>query len=265
MPKKQFKNTCVNNSATEPQRVTFLDIPIDCITMSETVARVDRAMTDGKLLQHVAINVAKFVNLQNDSELREDVITADIIGIDGAGIVIGARLFGISVPERVTGIDLMSEILELCNKKGYKPYFFGAKQEVLEKAVENIKAKWGNIKIAGYRNGYFTPADEAQIVADIKNSGADCLFVAISTPIKERFCRKYKHKLGVSYLMGVGGSIDIMAGITKRAPVWMQKYGLEWLYRIIQEPKRMWKRYAKTNILYAWLLIKGIYKNIKRT
>jgi len=168
-------------------RKYFLDTPIDCLTMEETINIIDNAMAEKKLIQHVAINVAKLIDMRKSEVLREDVVNADIIGIDGAGIVLGAKIHGIKVPERVAGIDLMYNLLTLCVEKGYKPYILGAKQEVLESAVKNIEEKWQGIQMAGYRNGYFKLEDESQIVEDIKNSGADCLFVAISTPIKERF------------------------------------------------------------------------------
>ncbi len=237
-------------------RITFMNVPMDAITMQETVAIAEQAMRTRARLQHVVVNVAKLVHMQTDKALRDDVCASDLINIDGMGVVWGARLCGHSVPERVSGVDIMENLLILCARKGFRPYFFGAKQEVLEKAVANIRAQYPGIDIAGYRNGYFTPQEEEGIIADIAASRADCLFIAISSPTKERLLAQYKDKINVPFLMGVGGSIDIKAGITKRAPLWMQRCGLEWFYRLLQEPRRMFGRYLTTNSRYVMLLFK---------
>lgn len=238
------------------KRFTFLGAPMDGITMTETLAIAEQAMITRKRLQHVVVNVAKLVNMQNDKNLHTDVCASDLINIDGMGVVWGARLCGHTVPERVSGVDIMENMLKLCAEKGFRPYFFGAKQEVLEQAIANIKQQYPGITIAGYRNGYFKAEEEAQIMSEIAASKADCLFIAITSPTKERLLSQYKDILNVPFLMGVGGSIDVKAGFVKRAPLWMQTYGLEWLYRVIQEPKRMFKRYLNTNSRFVVLLWK---------
>ncbi len=242
------------------KRSVFLGCPMDTLTMSETISVARHAMATGTRLQHVVVNVAKLVNMQKDRDLFDDVTGSDVINIDGMGVVWGARLCGHDIPERVSGVDIMDNLLALCANEGFKPYFLGAKQAVLEAAVQKIKEEHPTLNIAGYRNGYFTSDDEAQIMQDIADSGAHCLFIAISSPTKERLLSQYKDIINVPFLMGVGGSIDIKAGYTQRAPDWMQKYGLEWLYRIIQEPRRMWKRYLVTNSKFAWLLLKEKFK-----
>lgn len=240
----------------EPQRITFMGCPMDAITMQETLSLIEQAMSEKTQLQHVVVNVAKLVHMQTDATLREDVMGSDLINIDGAGVVLGARLCGHTVPERVAGADLMQELLSVCAAKAYKPYILGAKEEVLQRAVANIQARHPQLVFAGYRNGYFGATEEPLIMQAIADSGADCLFLAITSPTKERLMAQYKDMLGVPFIMGVGGTVDILAGKIKRAPRWMQKYGLEWLYRIIQEPRRMWKRYLITNSCYVWLLLK---------
>lgn len=237
------------------RRFTFLGAIMDSLTMAETMAIAEHAMKTRTRLQHVVVNVAKLVNMQQDTALRDDVCGSDMINIDGMGVVWGARLCGHTVPERVSGVDIMENLLKLCAQKGYRPYFFGAKQDVLEQAVRNIEAQYPGIQIAGYRNGYFKADDEPGIIKAIADSNADCLFIAISSPTKERLLSQYKDVINVPFLMGVGGSIDIKAGLTKRAPLWMQRYGLEWLYRLLQEPRRMFGRYWKTNTRYAGLLL----------
>jgi N-acetylglucosaminyldiphosphoundecaprenol N-acetyl-beta-D-mannosaminyltransferase len=210
------------------------------------------------LTQHVAINVAKLVKARRDGELWRDIAGSDIIGVDGMGIVWAARALGIPVPERVAGVDLMERVLALCAEKGFRPYFLGARQEVLQGAVTASRRRWPGIEFAGYRNGYFTAAEEKQVVAAIQASGADCLFIGMSTPHKERFLYSYRDVLGVPFIMGVGGGLDVLAGHVRRAPAVMQKSGLEWLNRIYQEPGRMWWRYASTNAQFAGLVAKAL-------
>jgi N-acetylglucosaminyldiphosphoundecaprenol N-acetyl-beta-D-mannosaminyltransferase len=245
---------------TMPQRrrIDFLGVPLDLLSMSDTVVLVQDAMRTKKRLQHVVVNVAKFVNMRENEELRRDIIESDVINIDGMGIVLGCRLLGVRGVERVAGIDLMKEVLQLCAFEGFRPYFLGATQEVLEKAVATIKLKFPTLSIAGYRNGYYKPDEQEGIASSIRTSGADCLFVAISSPIKERFIRAHRDALGVSFIMGVGGALDVVAGVTKRAPPWMQQAGLEWLYRVIQEPRRLWKRYLITNVRFAMILARAL-------
>ncbi len=241
-------------------RARFLGVPLHPFTMEETVAEVAAAMRERRPLQHVALNVAKFVNLRKDAELRADVFGADIVGIDGMGIVMGARLFGIDVPERVAGVDLMMRILQLCAEQGFRPYLLGARPDVLAAAVAELGRRHPNLVIAGFQHGYFSAAEEPGVVAAIRDSGADCLFVAMPTPRKERFMAAHRAALGVPFVMGVGGSIDVLAGHVRRAPAAWQNSGFEWLYRTLQEPRRMWRRYLDTNVAYAGILAAGLMK-----
>lgn len=237
------------------QRITLMGVPLDLLSMAETVARAEAAMISGERLQQVVINVAKLVHMRTDPELRQDVRESDIINIDGMGILWAVRMLGHAAPERVTGIDLMSAVVARCARRGLKPYFLGARQSVLEAAMARLRAAHPELRIAGYRNGYFTAAEEEGVVADIHASGAHCLFVAISSPLKERFLHRHRDQLGVPFLMGVGGSLDIVAGKVNRAPNWIRQLGFEWLYRLCQEPRRMWRRYLVTNTIFLFLLL----------
>jgi N-acetylglucosaminyldiphosphoundecaprenol N-acetyl-beta-D-mannosaminyltransferase len=164
---------------------------------------------------------------------------------------------GDPLPGRVAGVDLFQKLVGTCAEKGYKPYFFGAKPWVVEKVVDVFKNNYPDLQVAGFRNGYFSPDDEQQIAEDIRKSKADMLFVGFSSPMKERFLNKWMPLMQVPFCMGVGGSFDIVAGKTRRAPLWMQNIGMEWFYRILQEPRRMWKRYAKTNPVFIWMVLKA--------
>jgi N-acetylglucosaminyldiphosphoundecaprenol N-acetyl-beta-D-mannosaminyltransferase len=235
-------------------RTEFLGVPIDAMTFDETVTQAVDAMRSGRLTQHVALNVAKLIKLRHDPDLRRDVIESDIVGVDGMGIVWGARALGVNVPERVPGVDLMQRLLAICASEGFRPYFFGARPEVLDAAVGRMMQRWPRLNIAGCRDGYEGARDEAAAVAAIRESAPDCLFIGMPTPYKERFLHKHRFRLGVPFIMGVGGGIDVLAGHVARAPAPLQRIGLEWLYRIYQEPRRMWWRYLSTNVAFAGML-----------
>ena len=241
--------------------ITLFDVPMHPLTMEETVNEIGRRLDDGQFIQHVVVNVAKVVKMQTDPVLRESVISCDIINIDGAGVVIGGRFLGLDIPERVAGVDLFLQLLDMASKKKLPVYLLGAKQEIIVKTVSVLAKKYPELNIAGYHHGYFWD-DEESVVTEIKNSGAKLLFVAITSPMKENFINRWKDALGVNFVMGVGGTFDVIAGKVKRAPVWMQNAGLEWLYRVIQEPRRMWKRYLVTNSNFAWMLIKAKVKQL---
>jgi N-acetylglucosaminyldiphosphoundecaprenol N-acetyl-beta-D-mannosaminyltransferase len=236
-------------------RVDLFGCPIDILSMSETVELARVAMHNRTRLQHVALNVAKFVNMRSDPVLRSDVMGSDIIGIDGMGIVLALRLFRVPVKERVAGVDLFQQLLKVCANDGFRPFLLGATPDVLHRTADVITAQFPQINIAGLRDGYFGPDQESQVVEQIINSKADCLFIAMPTPRKERFLSAHRDRLGVPFVMGVGGSFDVIAGHVRRAPSIMQSIGLEWLYRVYQEPRRMWWRYVKTNTLFAGILI----------
>jgi N-acetylglucosaminyldiphosphoundecaprenol N-acetyl-beta-D-mannosaminyltransferase len=245
-------------------RVTFLDLPVDIASMEETVDLALKAMHSGQRMQHVALNVAKLVRASNDPLLKHDLETADFVGIDGMGIVIGLGLAGMKGAERVAGIDLMMALLARCAKEGLRPYFLGATPEVLARAIEVARDRFPGLQFAGARDGYFSESEEQDVVSAIRQSGADCLFVGMPTPRKERFLARYRDELGIPFIMGVGGSFDVLAGQVRRAPVWMQKMGLEWLHRVLEEPRRMWKRYATTNLAYARMLGGVLMKRLVR-
>lgn len=235
--------------------VHFFGCPMHPWTRLQTVQEIERRIDARQFTQHVVVNVAKIVNMRSDLSLRKSVIESDIVSIDGVGVVWGGRFLGLKIPERVAGIDLFNELLGLSEKKGYPVFLLGAKPEVLEEAVDSINRKYPNIRIVGSHHGYFWD-DEPSVVKKISDSDARLLFVAISSPKKETFINNWRDRLNVDFVMGVGGSIDIFGGLVNRAPEWMQRAGLEWLYRVFQEPRRMWKRYLVTNLEFAGMLIR---------
>ncbi|MER8554130.1 WecB/TagA/CpsF family glycosyltransferase [Mesorhizobium sp. M0976] len=248
------------HSLLASRRREFLGAPIHALTMAETLAIADEAMTVRRPLHHVVVNVAKLVTMRQNAELREDVAGADVVNVDGIGVLWGARLCGVALPERVAGVDIMINLLSLCAKRGFRPYLLGAEQNVLDAVVARLAKDHPSLVIAGMRNGYFKPEDEAGIVAAINASGADCLLVAMPTPRKERFLKRYRDELAASFVMGVGGSFDVYGGKVARAPRLIQAAGLEWLFRVVQEPRRLWRRYYHTNTAYAGLLCREFWE-----
>lgn len=239
------------------RRIPLLNTFYDNISIMETLDIIEESIKSKLQIHHTVINANKVVLLQKDLELRESVNASDIINIDGIGVLWAAKLLGKPVKERVTGIDLMQKILELAQNENFKVYFLGAKQDVVKKLADICSEKYGKEIIAGYRNGYFSNEEEISIVNLIKESKTQILFVAMPSPKKENFLYKYREDLSeVNFIMGVGGSFDVLAGKVRRAPVWLQKMGFEWFYRLIQEPKKMWKRYLIGNIAFIYLILK---------
>ena len=248
------------------KRINLCNIPVDALTMQQTISMIDKAIIERTPIHHVVVNAAKVVNAQKDDVLRESIINCDIINADGQAIVWASRILNQPLPERVAGIDLMEALVKLSAEKGYRIFFLGAKEEVVTKVVDTYTSKFGKHVIAGYRNGYFKKEEEPMIAEQIADSEADILFVAITSPKKEIFLNTYKQVIKTPFIMGVGGSFDVVSGLVKRAPLWMQKAGLEWFYRVMQEPRRMWKRYLVGNAAFIYLVFKektrkpGAYK-----
>lgn len=238
--------------------IYLFDTPIHKLTMGETLELIDEAIIDKVQIHHVVVNAAKLVNMKKNPKLRQSVVESNIINADGQAVVWASKILSTPLPERVAGIDLMTNLVQLAHEKKYKIFFFGAKEAVVKAVVDKYTQQYSGDLIAGYRNGYFKPEEEAAIAEQIAASKADILFVAITSPKKEIFLNKYKHIIDTPFIMGVGGSFDVVSGITKRAPLWMQRNGLEWLYRVIQEPKRMWKRYLVTNTLFIFYTVKSL-------
>ncbi|MBF0370233.1 MAG: WecB/TagA/CpsF family glycosyltransferase [Magnetococcales bacterium] len=223
-------------------------------TMATTVKEIERRLEEGRFTQHVVVNVAKAVSMQDDKKLKEAVSVCDIINFDGMGMVWAGRLLGREVPERVAGIDLYYALLKMAEERQWPVYLLGAREPVIVEVEKRIRALHPKLPIAGCHHGYFWE-DEPAMVEAIRTSRAKLLFVAISSPRKETFINRWREELGVDFVMGVGGTFDVMAGVARRAPVWMQNAGLEWFFRLLQEPQRMWRRYLTTNARFlAWLM-----------
>lgn len=239
-----------------PKRYRILNTYVNALSIDETLDEVERIIQRGKPTQHVVINASKVNLMQGDPALAEIVNSCPLINADGASIVWAAKKLGVPLTERVTGIDLFLRLVELAQAKDYGIYLFGAKEEVVKKVKGIFESKYPGIRVCGWRNGYFDETDEKEIVADMAASGADMMFVAFSSPKKEYWVKRHLEEVGIPFVMGVGGSFDVVAGVTDRAPKWMQNHSLEWFYRFIQEPARLWKRYLFGNLKFVALTYK---------
>jgi N-acetylglucosaminyldiphosphoundecaprenol N-acetyl-beta-D-mannosaminyltransferase len=223
--------------------------------MDDVLARVDEAIERRTRLHIGVVNAAKLVNMRHESGLRKDVLASDLILADGVPVVWASRLLGDPLPERVAGIDLMLAILRRGALRGYRVYCLGATQDVLDRAVDRILAEFPGISIVGRRNGYFAPEEAEAVAEEIAAARPDVLFVAMTSPKKENFLHRFTPHMQVPVCHGVGGSFDVLAGKVRRAPVAWQRLGLEWLYRVLQEPRRLWKRYLVTNTTFCAMVL----------
>lgn len=234
-------------------RILF-GIPIDPLTMQQALDRVGEAVASRKPLRIGVVNAAKVVNMRTDDVLRSDVVSSDLVLADGMAVVWASWLLGAPLPERVAGIDLMEGILERGRRRGLRVYCLGATREVVAEVARLLPLRFPGIVVAGWRDGYFPAADEVEVAAAIAASHADVLFVAITSPKKEMFLARWGSHVGVPVCHGVGGSFDVFAGRVRRAPHAWRRMGLEWLYRVLQEPRRLWRRYLVTNAVFCSLI-----------
>jgi len=241
-------------------RIEMMGCQIDNLSMEETLQTVEAFVQTGLPHQHVVINVDKLVKASRDDKLRRIINDCQLINVDGMPVVWASRLLGKPLKERVAGVDLFESLMRRSAEKGWRVYLLGARQDVVSAVEQVYTVKYPGLTIAGYRNGYWKPEEEAEVVKRIKATQADILFVAISSPKKEHFLGRYQAEMKIPFAMGVGGTFDVVVGKVKRAPVWMQKSGLEWFYRFLQEPRRMFKRYFIDDMFFLWLLVKELVR-----
>jgi N-acetylglucosaminyldiphosphoundecaprenol N-acetyl-beta-D-mannosaminyltransferase len=232
-------------------RVEFMGCPFDAVGFDEAVDSVVEwcrgAQSPHTLL---TINAALLVMMRDDPELAHACRAGDLIVADGMPVVWATRLLGMGLPERVAGVDLMLALLERGGRERLRVFYLGAKEEIVTTLVQKTTEMFPGLVIAGYRNGYFKEPEHAAIIEQIRSSKADMLFVGMPSPFKEVWCERHKHELGVPMIMGVGGSFDVISGFVRRAPAPMQRTGMEWAWRLMMEPRKMWKRYLVTNTLF---------------
>ncbi len=227
---------------------------IDNLTMEETLGVVEEFIRSGRPHQHVVVNVDKVVKAQDDEALRSIINNCALINADGMPLVWASRWLGMPLKERVAGVDLFEALMKRSAVSGWRVYLLGARKDVVDGVKALYELKYPGLTIAGARDGYWTKDEEEGVVQDIAAARPDILFVAISSPKKEQFLGKYQAQMKVPFAMGVGGTFDVAVGKVKRAPLWMQRSGLEWFYRFLQEPRRMFRRYFIDDMAFIGLL-----------
>ncbi|MBE5965887.1 MAG: WecB/TagA/CpsF family glycosyltransferase [Lachnospiraceae bacterium] len=240
----------------ENRRITILDTMIDALTIRETIDLVEEYVQRKEPLHLMGVNADKINMLGKNPRLKKIVNGCGIINADGASVVLASKFLGKQLPERVAGIDLMQDLVALSADRGYRVYFLGAKQEIVEKTAAVLKERYPDLNTVGIHNGYFEKKDWHAIYMEVKNADPDFVFVGITSPLKE-YLVDYMQRQGLKCVfMGVGGSFDVISGSIPRAPVWMQKMNLEWFFRGLQEPRRLCKRYFVGNFKF----IKDVFK-----
>ena len=247
-------------SSSPARRVNVAGVGVDDLTEDETVARIDELLSDGEPHYMSVVNAAKIVAASRDEKLRQVIAEAGLVTADGMSVVWASRLLGQRLRERVTGIDLFERLVEHAARRGLRVYFLGARDEAVRGVVERFARKHPGLQVAGYRNGYFSAEESEHIAEQIRASAADLLFVAMGSPAQEYWIASNIARAGARFALGVGGSFDHLSGQARRAPRWMQRAGMEWLYRLMREPRRLWRRYLIGNTLFIWLIAKQAWK-----
>jgi N-acetylglucosaminyldiphosphoundecaprenol N-acetyl-beta-D-mannosaminyltransferase len=240
------------------RRVWLFGLPLDDLSMPEAIAAVEVLINAPGVHQHASVNVSKVVQADRDAGLRDYIRGCDLVTADGQPIVWASRLFpGARLRERITGIDLMTGLIERAGAQGYRLYLLGGRATVVRAVVDRITQEHPGAVLAGWRDGYWAPDEEEGVVQTIRQARPDILFVALGSPAKERFIAHWGQDLGARFVMGVGGSFDVYAGVIRRAPRWAQRLGLEWLVRTAQEPRRLLRRYLTDAPKFAAILIRA--------
>ena len=231
---------------------TILGVPVVPYTMDEAVAKLT-GDTLAKIRNFVVTANAEIIMMAQDDPEYKIILsqTADLILPDGAGTVWAGNYLGYVIPERVAGYDLYLRLLEEAADNDIPVYFFGGKPGIAKEAAAEGIRRWPGLKVAGCRNGYFSVAEELEIIEDINRSGAAMLFAALGAPKQEKWLAKYREQLKPDLLMGIGGSFDVLAGKVQRAPKWMQDARLEWFFRLVKQPSRFGRMLALPKFVLA--------------
>jgi len=244
------------NHGEQEARVDVLGMPVDCLTMEQATSQVCHAWQGDKVFHVVTANAEMIYTSMHDPELAEIIRSAQLVTADGAGVVKASRLLGCPAPERVAGYDLMLKCLEKAARNNAPVYLLGAHPDVLNQARQRAEKLFPGLSVAGARDGYFKEEEQKQILEEICACGPALLLVAMGVPRQEKWIYEHKEKLPPCAVIGVGGSFDVLAGKSRRAPLWMQRAGLEWLYRVYREPRRL-IRVRILPLFLAWVLLQA--------
>jgi N-acetylglucosaminyldiphosphoundecaprenol N-acetyl-beta-D-mannosaminyltransferase len=236
-------------------RTNVCGVPVDALTMTESLQVAETLIATRSPHQHVVVNAAKIVQARRDSGLMHIISDCAMVNADGMAVVWAGKFLGNPLPERVAGIDFMLQLWGLAARKNYRVAFIGATTDVVASVAVSARKQGVNVVFA--RDGYWSSDTEESVVGAVRETRPDLLFLALPSPRKERFLSEHLESMGACLVVGVGGSFDVVAGVTRRAPVWAQRMGLEWLFRLLQEPRRMFKRYLVGNSLFIFDVIRA--------
>jgi N-acetylglucosaminyldiphosphoundecaprenol N-acetyl-beta-D-mannosaminyltransferase len=225
------------------------------LTMDETLDTLDRFIREGTPHHVVTLDASMCVTARDDADLRRIVESAELVTPDSAGVLWACRRAGRELPERVSGVEIVERLCALSASRGYRLFFFGAGPGVADDAADRLREKYPGCQIVGTRNGFFTPDDETEITARIREARPHILCVALGIPKQEKWIARNREALGVPVLIGVGGTFDVHSGRVKRAPKWMQRLNLEWLYRLAKNPRKIGK--VMTLPKFVWMTLRS--------
>ena len=239
------------------EEIEILGIKVHNYSFKESFEFICKSLNEGRKVNHVAVNAASVELGKNNKDFIRMVNSADLVNADGISMLLASSFLGKPLKERVPATDLMSQVVAHCAKEGIGIYLFGAEEEVVTKVRDKFNGLSTNPIVLGYRNGYFSEDQIDEIVKDIGDSNAKLLLIGLPSPMKEEFAYHNFDKMGnLRVAMGVGGAFDVIASKVNRAPKWVQNIGFEWFYRLMQEPKRLWKRYLVGNTKFIFWMIR---------
>jgi N-acetylglucosaminyldiphosphoundecaprenol N-acetyl-beta-D-mannosaminyltransferase len=244
-------------------RVDFFGLPLDPLSLDEAVGTVERFIADGTAAEHGCLCPTTLIRSRDDPTYGATLSGFRMVTADGQSIVWVARLLGVHVPERVAGIDLMLALLAVAEAKGYRVFLLGTTPDALAEAIESIRSRYPRIDIVGAHHGYFSAAEEAAVVEEIAAAKPDLLFLGMETPAKEYFVARHQATLQVPFALGVGWTFDYIAGRKRRAPRWVQRVGFEWAFRVVQEPRRLGRRFLVGNVRFVLLVARELPSQLR--
>jgi N-acetylglucosaminyldiphosphoundecaprenol N-acetyl-beta-D-mannosaminyltransferase len=235
------------------ERVSIFDVGVDCVDMASMDHAADEAVRDNSQCSIFAINPEKVIAAERNRELRDCLNASEFLIPDGIGVVLAARSRGARIHARVTGSELMPRLCALAAKRGYRVFLFGAREETNARAAQCLVEAYPGLIIAGRSHGYVGDTDMADVVAKINAAAPQFLFVALGSPKQEQWVTRYRRELNVNVIQGVGGTFDVIAGSVRRAPDTWIALNLEWLYRLVSNPRRLLRQSAL--VRFAWRVL----------
>ena len=231
-------------------RFKILSVPVDAVTTTQSIEFAKKNVLEGGQISILAVNPEKIITARRDQFLLETLNESELLIPDGIGVVLTAKMKGIKSIKRVAGADLMPELCSMAANENFPVFLFGASEEVNLKAADILSKRFPALKIAGRQNGYMENNQYTNLVERINASGAKLLFVALGSPRQEHFIKNFRKKLHVNVLQGVGGTFDVLSGNTRRAPLFFQKLNLEWFYRLLSNPTRIFRQTALLKFIF---------------